>query len=84
MQRSGSTVTLSLGILISLPLSVGEEFFDVFGEHVTFEVDAGTGLIGAERSVFKGMRNDGDREFAVGDAGDGEADAIDGDAAFFD
>ena len=42
-KRLGSTVTLSLGILTSLTLSVGEEFFDMLGEHVAFDVDAGAG-----------------------------------------
>ena len=62
----------------------GEHAFDVFGEKVELEVDAVAGGAGVEVGVGVGVRDDPAGEAVLRDFGDGEADAIDGDAAFID
>ena len=61
-----------------------EHFFDVFGEHIEFQVDSVTDFSGAEVGGFARVGDDPGGEVIRANFGDGEADAIDGDGALED
>ncbi len=60
------------------------ELIDVFAEDIGFEIDQITGAAGLEIGDIARVRDDPDAEPVAADAGDGQADAIDGDRAFLD
>src|ERR1017187_1418347 len=68
----------------ALDVEFAEQFFDVLGEDVTFDVDAGAGTIAGQRGIAVRVRDDGDAERIAFERSDGEADAVDGDGAFVD
>src|SRR5690348_8256452 len=59
-----------------------EQFVDVFGEDVAFDVEPIAGLAGGEIGGAEGMRNDGHFHESRGDGSHGQADAVDGDGTF--
>ena len=61
---------------------MGNDALDVFGEHIEFEVHAVAGAMGGEVCFGEGVGDNPADEAGVADFGDGEADAVHGDAAF--
>src|SRR5690349_13164698 len=89
--RAMAAMAFSISVKgISVLLLLGQQAFDVLGEHVDFEVDGVARLLGAERGDGEGVRDDRDVEGggallrAVVEGGDGEADPVDGDRALLD
>src|SRR5687767_10618412 len=63
-------------------MSLSPQSFDIFCEHVGFEVDERSGFAFAQGGYFVSVRNDPNAESLFGNFGDGQADAVDGDRSF--
>jgi hypothetical protein len=56
---------------------------DILAQNIAFEIDRIPGLAVANVRVLESVRNDGDFDDAIVPAGDGQADSVDGDRAFW-
>src|SRR5690242_5736635 len=59
-----------------------DHLFDVFGEHIAFQVDAAAGPVKAKTRVLVGVRDDRDGQELVVEGSNGEADPVDSDGSF--
>lgn len=57
---------------------------DIFPDDIRFQVDDSARMLIHERRIGHGMGNDGNGKLAAADGYDSQADAVDGDRAFFD
>lgn len=57
---------------------------DIFPDDIRFQIDDSARMFIHERRIGHGMRDDGNGKLAVADGYDSQADAVDGDRAFFD
>ena len=57
---------------------------DIFPDDIGFQIDDSPWMLIHEGRIGHGMGNDGNGKLAVADGYDGQADAVDGDRAFFD
>ena len=71
-------------MVIPLDLCGVQHFFNVFADHITFEVDRLARLFAEQNGLRAGVRNDGDRKVGVRHSRHGKADTINGDRALFD
>ena len=57
---------------------------DIFPDDIRFQIDDSARMFIHERRIGHGMRDDGNGKLAAADGYDSQADAVDGDRAFFD